>query len=160
MMTYQFKESTRVPTRADGQKASANGVMAEYYMTAEVSGGHASAANAAKVVMANPEKYPNLRAFGPADAEEALRLGIQRGISEAFRSVVIIREPKTKDDKPRMVRVLHSVHDEEGEQVFKPLEVISRDKGMRKDLLAQLRNDAKVFAAKVEVVLAELDELI
>lgn len=150
-MVYQFKADARVP-----KGVTPEGILAERDRI-EHDYGKATIANSVAAVMAHPDKYPNLRAFGPADESEAMRRAIAEGIRVAYRSVIIKREPvKNEKPEPRQVRILHSVRDAEGELVYKPLDVIRESPAEVAYLIEQLRKDADNFASKMRDCLAEI----
>jgi hypothetical protein len=156
-MVYQFKfrQGTHVP---DG--ATAEGVMGERELI-ESRFGEATIDNSVTAVMAEPAQYPNLRSFGPVDAEDAMRRGVAEGIRLAYRSVVRVQVSSSGAPVSRQVRVIHAVPSQEkgreNELVFKDLDTIKKDPIDTKNLVKQLRADAKAFAGKVEDVLAEIE---
>lgn len=153
-MVYDFKSTARIPkgVTADGVMDERERIVAEY--------GKASIEASTNAVMSEPEAFPNLRAFGPVDPEEAMREGIAAGIRHAYAAVIPVRvETEEKGPKPREVRVLFAVHDAEGDVVFEPINVIKESEAQRKELIGQLRRDAQAFANKMQDVLAELEDV-
>lgn len=151
-MVFQFKSAARIP-----KGVTPEGVMEERDRI-EHDYGKATIDNSVAAVMKHPEKYPNLRAFGPADEKEALRQGIARGIRAAYQAVVIRRVEPKETVPARQIRVLHSVQDSAGDLVYRPIEAIRQVPDQRKFLIAQLRRDADLFADKMRDVLAEIEE--
>jgi hypothetical protein len=152
-MTYRFKSSAHVP-----KGATPEGVMAERDRI-EHDYGKATIDNSVDAVMKHPEKYPNLRAFGPSDEAAAMRRGIAEGIRLAYRAVVIERAEPKKEAESRQIRVLHSVQDGAGDLVYRPIQAIRQSPDERKYLIGQLRRDAALFADKMRDVLAEIEEV-
>jgi hypothetical protein len=153
--TCQFKPGAHIP-----KGVTPEGVQEERDRIDHDYGGKATIENAVDAVMAHPDKYPNLRAFGPADETEAMRRGIMQGIRMAFRVVVVERLDPGPQAVPRYVRVIHSVQDDEGNLVYKPIEVIRQDPAEKKYLIASLRRDAVAYSDKQRDVLAEIEEAI
>lgn len=153
MTAYQFKSGVHVP-----KGVTPEGVLAERDRI-EHDYGAATIENSVAAVLKHPEKYPNLRAFGPADKDAAWRQGITDGIRKAYRAVVIVRAEPKKEAEARQVRVLHSVQDSAGDLVYKPIQAIRQSPGERKFLIGQLRHDAALFADKMRDVLAEIEEV-
>lgn len=149
---YQFKPGAHIP-----KGATPEGVMEERDRI-EHDYGKPTIENSVNAVLKHPDKYPNLRAFGPADEKEALRQGIARGIRTAYQAVVIRRVEPQQKVEPRYIRVIHSVQDDAGDLVYRPIQAIRQVPGERKYLIAQLRRDAQVFAEKMKDVLAEIEE--
>lgn len=150
---YKFKPGIHIPKGAtpEGIAAERDRIKHDY--------GKPTIENSVDAVLRHPEKYPNLRAFGPADEAEAIRQGIAAGIRRAYQAVVIVRtEPKEKAE-PRYIRVFHSVKDDDGDLVYEPIQVIRQSPAERKYLISQLRHDADVFADKMRDVLAEIEEV-
>ena len=152
MAAYQFKDSARIP-----HGVTAEGVMAERDRI-EHDYGKATIENSVTAVTAHPEKFPNLRAFGPADEREAMRRGIADGIRLAYRAVVIRRPEPKQETETRQIRVIHSVQDADGDLVYRTIQAIRESPVERKFLIAQLRHDAAVFADKMRDTLAEIEE--
>lgn len=151
-MVYQFKAGAHIPKGATPQ-----GVMEERDRI-EHDYGKATIDNSVEAVIKHPEKYPNLRAFGPADKDEALRQGIAQGIRSAYQAVVIRRVEPQQKVEARQVRVIHSVKDDAGDLVYRPIQAIRQQPDQKKWLIAQLRRDANLFADKMRDVLAEIEE--
>lgn len=151
--SYQFKPGAHIP-----KGVTPEGVAEERDRIDHDYGGKATIENAVDAVMAHPDKYPNLRAFGPPNAEAAMRQGIMQGIRAAFRSVVIVRLDPGPEAAPRYVRVIHSVQDTDGDLVYQPIQVIRQVPAERRFLIASLRRDAALFADKMRDVLAEIEE--
>ena len=149
---YQFKAGAHIP-----KGATPEGVMEERDRI-EHDYGKATIDNSVDAVLAHPDKYPNLRAFGPANEKEALRLGIANGIRQAYRAVVIRRVEPEQKVPARQIRVLHSVQDSAGDLVYKPIQAIRTISDEKKYLIGQLRRDAALFAEKMNDVLAEIEE--
>lgn len=152
-MVYKFKPGAHIPkgVTPDGIAAERGRIEHDY--------GKPTIENSVDAVLKHPEKYPNLRAFGPADEKDAMRQGITQGIRRAYQAVVIVRtEPKEKAE-PRYIRVFHSVKDDDGDLVYQPVQVIRESPGQRKYLMGQLRRDAELFADKMRDVLAEIEEI-
>lgn len=154
-MVYQFKDAARVPSgvTADGVMQERDRVVQEY--------GKASVKLATTAVLSKPEDYPNLRAFGPRDAEQAFEQAIEHGVRYAFGNIIHVRveTDSNPDSPPRQIRVLHAVPDKEGDIVFETLQVIAKVKSQRDHLLTQLNKDVDVLAAKLKDVIAELSEI-
>lgn len=151
-MVYDFKASARLP-----KGVTADGVMEERERIVN-SYGKASIEASTLAVMSEPETYSNLRAFGPADPEEAFREGIANGIRYAYANIVPVRVSNGTKNQTREVRILFPVHDEEGDLVYEPISVIKESEVQRKELIHSLSRDAEAFAQKLRDVLAELDE--
>lgn len=151
-MVYDFKKAARIPkgVTADGVMEERDRIEQEY--------GKATMEASTNAVLSEPERFPNLRAFGPVDPEEAFREGISRGIRHAFASIIPVRVSADNDPKAREVRVIFPVPDEDGDMVWQPIQVIKESEVQRKHLIGQLRRDAKLFADKMQDVLAELEE--
>lgn len=152
MTAYQFKTGAHIP-----KGVTPEGVMAERDRI-EHDYGKATIENSVAAVMEHPEKYPNLRAFGPDDETEAMRRGITAGIRAAYRSVVIVRPEPKQEAEARQIRVIHSVHDDAGDLVYRTIQAIRQMPDERRDLIGQLRRDAALFADKMRDVLAEIEE--
>jgi hypothetical protein len=150
-MVYQFKAGAHIP-----KGVTPNGV-AEERDRIKHDYGKATIENSVNAVMSDPDKYPNLRAFGPANEEDAMRRGIAAGIQYAYRAVVIDR-PEPKQQETRQVRVFHSVPDDDGDLVYEPIQAIRESPRERKWLIGQLRRDVRLFRSKMEDVLAEIEE--
>jgi hypothetical protein len=149
---YQFKSGAHIP-----KGVSAEGIMAERDRI-EHDFGKATIEHAVDAVLKDPDGYPNLRAFGPADEGAAMRQGIAEGIRRAFRAVVIIREAPKPQAQARQIRVLHNVQDNDGDLVYRPITAIRQSPDQRKYLIGQLRRDADSFADKLRDTLAEIEE--
>lgn len=152
-MVYEFKSGAHVPTGVTPE-----GVIQERDRI-EHDYGKATIENSVAAVLKYPEKYPNLRAFGPKNPDEAMRRGIADGIRSAYQAVVHIHrlEPKQKVEA-RQIRVIHSVKDSDGDLVYRPIQAIRESPDQKKWLIAQLRRDANLFADKMRDVLAEIEE--
>lgn len=151
-MAYQFKTGAHIP-----KGVTPEGILAERDRI-EHDYGSATIENSVAAVLTHPEKYPNLRAFGPADKDAAWRDGIAAGIRRAYRIVVVVRAEPEQKVQARQVRVIHSVQDSDGELVYKPIQAIRQSPSERKYLISQLRHDADLFADKMRDVLAEIEE--
>jgi hypothetical protein len=151
-MVYSFKDSVHVP-----KGATPEGVMEERDRI-EHDYGKATIENSVDAVVSDPDKYPNLRAFGPADEADAMHRGITEGIRRAYRAVVIRRVESPEKAEVRQIRVLHNVKDDDGDLVYRSIQVIRESPGEKKWLISQLRRDANLFAARMADVLAEIDE--
>jgi len=149
---YQFKTGTHIP-----KGVTPEGIMAERDRI-EHDYGKATIENSVTAVLAHPEKYPNLRAFGPSNDQDAMRRGITDGIRAAYRSVIILRTEAKQKVEARQIRVIHSVQDKDGDLVYRPIQVIRESPDEKKSLIAQLRRDANLFAEKMRDVLAEIEE--
>ncbi len=152
MTAYQFKNTARIP-----QGVTPEGVMEERDRI-EHDYGKATIENSVTAVTEHPEKYPNLRAFGPADEKDAMRRGIAEGIRLAYRAVVIRRAEPKRETESRQIRVIHSVKDADGYLVYRTIQAIRQSPAERKFLIAQLRHDAVLFADRMRDVLAEIEE--
>jgi hypothetical protein len=154
MGAYQFKSGAHIP-----KSVTPEGVMEERDRI-EHDYGKVTIEHAVDAVLKHPEKYPNLRAFGPADEGAAMRQGITEGIRRAFRAVVIVRDDEPKPQaQARQIRVLHNVQDSAGDLVYRPITAIRQSPDQRKYLIGQLRRDAALFADKMRDVLAEVEEI-
>lgn len=151
-MVYRFKSGVHVP-----KGVTPEGILEERDRI-EHDYGSATIENSVAAVLKHPEKYPNLRAFGPADKDEAWRQGITDGIRKAYRAVVIVRIKPEQKTEARQIRVIHSVQDSSGDLVYKPIQAIRQSPGERKFLIGQLRRDADLFAEKLRDTLAEIEE--
>lgn len=151
-MVYEFKAGAHIP-----KGVTPAGILAERDRI-EHDYGKVTLDNSVTAVMADPEKYPNLRAFGPADEGEAMRRGIAEGIRRAYRSITFKREAPAAKPESRQIRILHSVQDSDGDRVFKPLDVIRKSPDERAWLLDDLRKDADELADKLRDCLAEIAE--
>jgi hypothetical protein len=145
----QFKSGAVVP-----KGVTADGVLAERDRIAQAFG-HASVELATKAVMGDPEKYPNLRAFGPRNAEEALEHGISDGIRYAFRNVIRVKVTK---HEPEM-RKLQLVTTDAGVQSYERFEVVARTPPYRRQVLRRLAREAQNAANRQRDTLAELELL-
>lgn len=154
-MVYQFKSATRVPAgvTADGVMAEKERIGREY--------GKATVRNATAAVLSAPDRYPNLRAFGPRNAEEAFEQSIAEGIQYAWRNVVEVRVTvlPSGEQQRREVRVVHQVTDSEGDRIYAPLVTIAGNDSMRRELLASLQKDVDAFSNKLKDVIAEIQEI-
>ena len=153
-MVYEFKTGVHIP-----KGVTPDGIMAEREQI-ERDFGKVTIEHAVDAVIKNPENYPNLRAFGPADEEDAMRRGITDGIRRAFRAVAIRRQEPEAKPEPRQIRVIHSVQDSDGDIVYKPITAIKKSPVERKSLIAQLQQDANRYADRQRDVLAEIAEAI
>jgi hypothetical protein len=153
-MVYQFKSSARIP-----KGVTPEGIMAERDRI-EHDYGKATIGNSVEAVLADPGKYPNLRAFAPATQREAMRQAIEQGIRYAYRMVTVQRVTPAGKTEARQIRVIHSVRDDEGELTYKPIQVIRQSPGEVKYLIAQLQKDADDYANKMRDVLAEIAEVL
>jgi hypothetical protein len=142
----KFKSSARVP---DG--VTPDGILAELDDIKERFG-KATPEAATKAVLAEPERYPMLRAFGPANAEEAFERAIRDGITYAVRMIVHIEDDPTVTE----TRARFLVEDDQGDQVWEPMPVIVKNEKYQNQLIRELRGDASAFAQKLENVLAEI----
>lgn len=152
MAAYQFKSGAHIP-----KGVTPEGIMAERDQI-ERDFGKATIENAVDAVLKDPDSYPNLRAFGPEDSEEAMRRGIAEGIRRAFRVITVRREEPESKPPPRQIRVLHSVQDSDGDLVYRPIQAIRQSPDQRKYLIGQLRRDADTFADRLRDTLAEIEE--
>jgi hypothetical protein len=146
-VTYIFKAQARVP-----EGVTADGVIAELWDIGERFGSRSVEA-ATKAVLAEPGRYPMLRAFGPANMEEAFEKCIRDGITYAVRMVVIHKESGPEYVE---VRPVYLVPNEAGERVYEPIEVIAKSQPLQNYLIGELRGDAAAFARKLENTLAEI----
>jgi len=151
-MVYQFKSGAYIP-----KGVTPEGIMEERDRI-EHDYGKVTIENSVEAVLASPEKYPNLRAFGPADEAEAMRQGVADGIRRAYRVVVVRRVNPEGRSESRQIRVIHSIRDQDDEFTYKPLEVIRESPEDRKYLILQLQKDADAYADKMRDVLAEIAE--
>lgn len=150
-MVYSFKTAARIP-----KGVTADGVMEERDLI-EKEWGKASLSVSTTAVLSKPEQFPNLRAFAPEDAEEALRLCVQDGIRYAYSSVIPLRPEGVKPNEVREVRVLFPVPDKDGDMVYEPVSVIKENREQRAHLIRTLRQDAERFAQRMQDVLAEIE---
>jgi hypothetical protein len=152
---YDFRNGTHVP-----QGVTAEGVMEERSRI-EDRYGEATIDNSVAAVLAEPEVFPNLAAFGPADADDAIRRATAEGIRIAYRSVVRVKITPSGAEVTRPVRVIHAVPSQDpenaGKLAFKEIDTIKKDPIDTKNLVKQLKMDAHAFAAKLEDVLAEIE---
>jgi hypothetical protein len=153
-MAYQFKSGAHIP-----KGVTPEGVMAERDRI-EHDYGKATIDNSAEAVMAHPEKYPNLRAFGPGSEKEAMRRAIEQGIKYAYRAVTVQRVSPSGKPEARQIRVIHSIRDDDGELSYKPIQVIRQSPDECKYLIGQLQKDADNYANKMRDVLAEIAEVL
>ena len=151
-MVYRFKSGMHVP-----KGVTPEGVLEERDRI-EHDYGSATIENSVAAVLKHPDKYPCLRAFGPADKDAAWKQGITDGIRKAYRAVVIVRAEPERKVEARQVRVLHSVQDSAGDLVYRPIGAIRQVPDQRKFLIAQLRHDADLFAERMRDTLAEIEE--
>ena len=147
-MIYKFKDTARVP-----RGVTAAQVMNELDAIGERFGKR-SPDIATDAVIKDPDRYPALRAFGPASAEQAFRDGIRDGITYAVRQVVEDR------DGDGQTRALFLVQDSDGDRVWEPIKIIAVTEPYQKQLIAELRRDAAVFTRKLNTVLAEIEQVI
>ena len=150
---YEFKPGAHIPkgVTPEGVAAERDRIKRDF--------GKPTIENSVDAVLKTPEEYPNLRAFGPADDEDAMRQGIARGIRHAYQAVVIVRRPEKEKTEPRYIRVFHSVKDDDGDLVYEPLTVIRESPSERRYLIKQLRRDADLFADKMRDTFAEIEEI-
>lgn len=151
-MVYEFKAGAHVP-----KGVTPEGIMEERDRI-EHDYGKVTIENSVEAVLAHPEKYPNLRAFAPADETDAMRRAVAEGIRRAYRVVAVKRVDPEGVSGPRQIRVIHSIKDRDGELSYKPLEVIRESPEDRKYLITQLQKDADAYADKMRDVLAEIAE--
>lgn len=151
-MVYQFKSGAHIP-----KGVTPAGIMEERDRI-ERDFGKVTIEHATDAVIKNPGDYPNLRAFGPADEEDAMRRGITEGIRRAFRIITVRRDEPEVKPEPRQIRVIHSVQDSDGDIVYRPITAIKESPAERKYLISQLRQDADRFADKLRDVLAEIED--
>jgi len=151
-MVYRFKSGAHVP-----KGVTPEGILEERDRI-EHDYGAASIENSVAAVLKHPDKYPNLRAFGPADKDAAWRDGIASGIRRAYRIVVVVRGEPEQKVQARQIRVIHSVQDGSGDLVYKPIQAIRESPSERKFLIGQLRRDADLFAERMRDTLAEIEE--
>jgi len=86
MGAYQFKSGAHIP-----KGVSAEGIMAERDRI-EHDFGKATIEHAVDAVLKDPDGYPNLRAFGPADEGAAMRQGIAEAEAEPDADVSLLFE--------------------------------------------------------------------
>jgi hypothetical protein len=153
-MIYKFKQSTRIPdgVTPDQVMAEMDAVEAEF--------GKKTPELAADAVIARPEQYPALRSFGPESPDAAFRKAIRDGITYAMRCIVIVEEDKPEAKGEPEVRALFLVTDPDGDRVYEPIEAVAVNVDYRAQLIAELRRDARTFAAKMDNTLAEIERLI
>jgi hypothetical protein len=143
----KFKAAARVPPgiTPDMVLADLHAVRDRY--------GRMAVDDAVKAVLAEPERYPALRAFGPPDAETAFRDAVREGIEYAVRVLVVVRLP---DEGPE-TRLLHITHDPgDGAAVWADVPTIAASEPMQRELVRNLQRDARAFTRKLESTLAEL----
>jgi hypothetical protein len=152
---YRFKESAHIP-----RGVTPDGVMKE---RAEIKRryGRVTIAESAEAVLAEPERFPNLRAFAPATAKEALRRCVEEGIGHAYRSIVTItleiRQPKLGERREVPIRALHPVTVDDDGRSYETLDAIKENPDWRKEVIRNLRRDAEVFSDRLRNALAELE---
>jgi hypothetical protein len=134
---------------------TAGAVLAERDLIRERRGKSTIDVSAAEV-LANPDDYPSLRAFGPADADEAILIATKDAIRKAYKSLVIEIERRA-DQPPTEIRVLHAPPDEDGERDYRTIAEIKENPKDLPRLVADLRKEARSYAQKVESVLAEVE---
>lgn len=120
--------------------------------------GTKSPAVAAEAVLKDPERFPALRSFGPADEAEAFRDAIRRAVTYAVRIIVEVSDDA--DVPGPEVRLLHLVADDGGDLEWRTLRVIASDEKLRLQLIGELASDADAFAAKQRNVLEEIRRLL
>lgn len=152
MTAYQFRGGITIP-----EGVTPDGIMAERSQI-EQDYGRVTTELSVEAVLAQPERFPNLRAFGPADEADAMRRALAEGIRNAYRSVVIVR-PETRKPLRAIHRLDRKNDDGTFESVFKEFEVIRRTPEDRKALIKQLRQEAEAFQGKLVNVLTELEDL-
>lgn len=152
-MVYQFKAGTHVPAGAtpDGVQAERDLIESKY--------GKATIPNSVDAVLKSPRRYPNLRSFGPVDEEDAMRRGVAEGIRLAYRSVVRVTVTDAGAPVSRPFRVIHAIPDQDGgkDLVFRHIDQIRKDPVDVRQLVKQLRADARAYAGKMEDILAEIE---
>ncbi len=150
-MIFQFKDSARIPpgVTADGVIEERNNIRAKF--------GDDSPETLTNAVIDSPERYPNLRAFGPADAEAALREGIRRGVTYALRAVVVVHDEEFPTPAP--VRALVLVSHEDGKMGYESLEVVAGSAKYRNQVMARLIREAETYYNRHRDILAELQRL-
>lgn len=151
-MIYKFKQAAHIP-----EGVTPGAVMAEMDAI-EAEYGKKTPELAADAVIAHPEQYPALRAFGPESPDAAFRKAIRDGITYAMRCIVLVEEDKPKDEPE--VRALFLVTDPDGDKVYEPIENIAINVDYRAQLIAELRKDAMTFTTKMNNTLAEIERLI
>lgn len=149
-MVYVFKPGAHVPegVTPDGVRGERDRIERDW--------GKATIDNSVEAVIKDPDDYPNLRAFGPADEEDAMRQGIARGIRAAYQAITVKRV--NKEQSVRYVRVIHSVRDEEGDLVYKPIQAIRDVPEELKYLVETLQRDALRYHERMQDTLAEIKE--
>jgi hypothetical protein len=146
----RFKHAARVPPGVN-----AGQVVAELDAI-EQQFGRKSVDDTVKAVIAEPDRYPSLRAFGPPDAETAFIEAMRAGIEYAVRIVV-------KDSAPGEpeTRLLHVVHDPaDGAPVWADVPAIAQSESYQVELTRNLRRDAEAFSRKLVAVFAELESIL
>jgi hypothetical protein len=157
-MIYKFKDAAKIPRT----EAIPGGITPEIVLAelddVEAACGKKTPELATDEVIAYPEKYPALRAFGPASPDAAFKEGIRRGITYAVRAIVEIEE--VVNGEPEEIRALFLVTDSDGDEVYQTLEVIAREPDQAAELLQELRADARAFSRKLNSVLATIARII
>lgn len=150
-MIYQFKNSARVP-----EGATPEGVLAEL-AEIEARTGKCGPEFAAKAVIAEPERYPVLRSFGPRDAQEAFENAIRDGITYAVRAIITVDEGH---GEPVEVRALFLVPDEDGDKVWEPLDVVAKSEPYQLYLIQEMESDLEAYSRKLRNALREITRLL
>jgi hypothetical protein len=150
---YKFRRGTQVP-----EGATPEGVMAERDLI-EQRCGDVTVAVAANEVMRAPEAYPNLNSFCPQTVSEAWFIATREGVRTAFKSIVIERITDRASGEPKIVEVrqLHAIRDDNGERVYKPLDIIRQSDKDLQSLVRDLRTEAESYARKMTNILMEVE---
>lgn len=152
-MTFKFKPSARVPSGITPDQ-----VLAEIdALQAIRPQGVGITDFAADQVIAKPEKYPALRAFGPKDADEAFWEAVRAGVAYAIRMVIEVADDIASSSE---IRARFLVRNSEGDSVYEPITVIIKEPDYKNQLLTELENDLEAFGRKQRNVLAEIRRLI
>lgn len=152
----RFRDGTRVP-----EGVTATGILVERERFAKRYG-DPETARVADIVLRQPKRYPNLRAFAPATPEEAMVLAMRRGVTYAFASVVRIEllPGAAGQDEPREVQVRCLVPVEVGEsgkRSWQPIELVAQDTSLRRQALADIRRQLDALHRSWSNLLDELE---
>jgi hypothetical protein len=156
-ITYRFRNGTRSPKGVTVQDVldDRDRVILEH--------GEASVELATRAVLADPDKYPALRAFGPPDMEVAFENAIADGVRYAFGAVerirVISMPTATQPGREIRVRELPMVQSASGSLVYERFEVMAADRVKRNFYIDRCRRELKDLTDRLDEILAEIQEL-
>jgi len=167
---WAFSKGARVP-----QGVTADDVVREKEQIEQHLGRLATAEEAAAIVLREPRKYAAHRAFAPRTEREALTWAMEKGVRDAWRSIirvdVQVTENTTDTGKVEVIskripgqveiRHFHAVPPRVGDtsRVYDSLESIAADPDKEAVLSEDLATAARTLSSKVATVTAELARL-